>query len=151
MLISKRSRRKSAMFDSRFRSGEGVDFPLRQYLRCKEEFSGGVIHLILLVAFVITLLSFGKTLNNLFLNHGEDTNPAYRWMALGALLVFVLSILRRRQTLYPAELRAHGSAQEVWNMKTSPSNPFCPSLLQKLTSVGQLGFRTAARTCISTQ
>jgi hypothetical protein len=95
MLISKRSRRKSTMFDSQFRSGEGGDFPLRQYLRCKEEFSGGLVHLVLLGAFFVTLIGFGNTLNNLFLSHGSEINPAYRWLALGLLLFFLLSVLRR--------------------------------------------------------
>ncbi len=95
MLISRRSRRKSSQFDSRFRSGEGGDFPLRQYMRCKEEFSGGLVHLILLGAFFVTLLGFGKTLNNLFLRHGTELNPAYRWLALGLLVIFLLSVLRR--------------------------------------------------------
>ena len=95
MLISKRSRRKSVLFDSRFRSGEGADFPLRQYMRGKEEFSGGLIHLALLGAFFVTLVGFGRTLNNLFLRHGTDLNPSYRWFALGLLVVFILSVLRR--------------------------------------------------------
>lgn len=95
MLISKRSRRRSNQFESQFVSGEGGDFPLRQYLRCKEEFSGGLVHLVLLGAFFVTLIGFGKTLNSLFLRHGTDINPAYRWMALGLLLIFVLSVLRR--------------------------------------------------------
>jgi hypothetical protein len=95
MLISKRSRRKSSQFDSRFRSGEGTDFPLRQHMRCKEEFSGGLVHAILLLVFLFTLVGFGKTLNELFLVHGSDLNPAYRWVALGILLLFVLSVLRR--------------------------------------------------------
>ncbi|MCP4290749.1 MAG: hypothetical protein GY780_02800 [bacterium] len=95
MLISKRSRRKSELFDSRFRNGEGSDFPLRQYMRCKEEFSGGLVHLVLLAAFFGTLLGFGDTLNNLFLKHGTDLNPGYRWIALGLLVIFLLSVLRR--------------------------------------------------------
>ncbi len=95
MLISKRSRRKSSLFDSRFRTGEGTDFPLRQFMRCKEEFSGGLVHMVLLMAFFFTLLGFGKTLNTLFLRHGADQNPAFRWIALGALFLFLLSVLRR--------------------------------------------------------
>ena len=95
MLISKRYRRKSTLFDSQFRTGEGGDFPLRQYMRGKEEFSGGLVHLVLLIAFFVTLMGFGKTLNTLFLNHGADLNPAYRWVALGSLVMFLLSVLRR--------------------------------------------------------
>ena len=68
---------------------------MRQYMRCKEEFSGGLVHLVLLGAFFVTLVGFGNTLNNLFLRHGTHTSPSYRWLALAMLLVFVLSVLRR--------------------------------------------------------
>ena len=44
MLISKRSRRKSDVFESRFREAGGADFPLRQYLRCREDFASGLVH-----------------------------------------------------------------------------------------------------------
>lgn len=83
------------MFDSRFRDGSGGDFPLRQFMRCKEEFSGGLVHLLLLAAFAVTVGLFTKTINNLFLVHGTELNPVYRWAALGLLVIFTLSILRR--------------------------------------------------------
>lgn len=95
MVFAKRSRRPSPIFDSRFRDGRGGDFPLRQFLRCKEEFSGGLVHLLLQVIFVVTLGFFGRTLNNLFTSHGGDLNPVYRWAALGLLGLFILSVVRR--------------------------------------------------------
>ncbi len=52
-MLQRKHRRPSAMFDSRFRDGSGGDFPLRQFLRCKEEFSGGLVHLLLLGAFAV--------------------------------------------------------------------------------------------------
>ena len=58
MLISKNSRRKSEQFESRFRDGLGGDFPLRQYLRCREDFTSGLIHLIVLGAFAFTLVMY---------------------------------------------------------------------------------------------
>ena len=95
MVFARRSRRPSTMFDSRFRDGRGGDFPLRQYLRCKEEFTGGVVHLLVQVIFAVMLGFFGRTLNHLFQRHGGDLNPAYRWLALGLLGIFILSVLRR--------------------------------------------------------
>ena len=95
MLISKRSRRKSDLFDSKFKDCSGVDFPLRQYLRCREEFAGGVVHLILLAAFILTVIYFGRTINQLFLVHGTDLHAAYRWASLMAIGLFALSIGRR--------------------------------------------------------
>lgn len=95
MLISKRSRRRSETFESKFRQGAGVDFPLRQYLRAREEVVSVVVQAVLLLAFVVTLIVFGRTLNELFLHHGANLNPAFRWLALGALFVFILSVCRR--------------------------------------------------------
>jgi uncharacterized protein YhhL (DUF1145 family) len=95
MRISKRSRRKSALFDSRFRDGSGGDFPLRQYLRCKEEFTSGLVHILLYVAFVVTLVIFTRTLSSLFSTHGADLNPWYHRGALFLMGLFILSVLRR--------------------------------------------------------
>ncbi len=94
MLISKRSRRKSELFASRFRAGEG-DFPVRQYLRCREDFSSGVVHALLLVAFAVLLVLFGRTLGDLFDRHGADLNPWFKRAALAAMGIFILSVLRR--------------------------------------------------------
>ena len=94
-MLQRKHRRPSAMFDSRFRDGSGGDFPLRQFLRCKEEFSGGLVHLLLLGAFAVTVGLFTKTINNLFLAHGTELNPVYRWVAVGLLVVFILSVIRR--------------------------------------------------------
>jgi uncharacterized protein YhhL (DUF1145 family) len=95
MRISKRSRRKSALFDSRFRDGSGGDFPLRQYLRCEEEFTSGLVHILLYVAFVVTLVIFTRTLSSLFSTHGSDLNPWYHRGALFLMGLFILSVLRR--------------------------------------------------------
>ena len=96
MLISKRSPRKSEVFVSRFRDGaDGVEFPVRQYLRCREDLASGVVHLVLLLAFLVTVLLFGRTLDRLFAAHGEDLGPWYRRGALLLWAVFALSVLRR--------------------------------------------------------
>lgn len=107
MLISRKSRRKSDLFESRFRDGSGVDFPLRQYLRCKEEFYASFVHFLVLGLFAVILCIFSVTLNNIFLNHGADLKPMYRWLALGLMVVFVLSVIRRLffQVQYMRELR----------------------------------------------
>lgn len=94
-MFEKRTRRASPLFDSRFRDGKGGDFPLRQFLRCKEEFSGGIVHLLLLGCFAVTLGFFTRTLNGLFLAHGTDLSPFYRWGALTLMAIFILSVLRR--------------------------------------------------------
>ena len=95
MLISKRSRRKSALFESRFRDGRGGDFPLRQYLRCREDFTSGLVHTLLYVAFVVVLVMFTFTVGDLFSTHGTDLNPWYRRGCLFLMGLFILSVLRR--------------------------------------------------------
>ena len=95
MLISKRSRRKSEVFASRFREGGADDFPLRQFLRCREDFSSGVVHALLTVAFMVTLAIFVRTLGHLFDSHGAHLNPLYKWATLGLMALFILSVLRR--------------------------------------------------------
>lgn len=95
MLILKRSRRKSDAFESRFRDGRGADFPLRQYLRCREDFSSGIVHALLTVAFMVTLMAFSRTLAHLFDSHGAHLTPWYKWLTLGLMGLFVLSVMRR--------------------------------------------------------
>lgn len=95
MLISKRSRRKSEMFESRFRDGSGGDFPLRQYMRCREDFSTGLVHILLYVGFAVTLVMFTISLGGLFEAHGSNLNPWYRRGAVVLMVLFILSVLRR--------------------------------------------------------
>ena len=95
MLISKRSRRKSELFESRFRDGSGGSFPVRQYLRCREDFTSGLVHILLLVAFAVTLAMFSFTVNDLFDAHGAHLNPWIRRATLILMVLFVLSVLRR--------------------------------------------------------
>ena len=115
MRISKRSRRKSKMFDSRFRDGSGGDFPLRQYLRCREEFTSVVVHSLLYVAFVVTLVIFARTLSDLFSTHGADLNPWYHRGTLVLMGLFILSVLRRLyyKVMELREIRAEMGRLEV--------------------------------------
>lgn len=95
MLITKKSRRSSTLFDSKFRDGSGVDFPVRQYLRCREDLLSGLVHVALLAAFLGVLVAFGRTLAAFFSSHSEQVDP---WVLRGAwvlLAVFCLSVFRR--------------------------------------------------------
>ena len=95
MPISKRSRRKSELFDSRFRDGRAGGFPLRQYLRCREDFTSGLVHALLLMAFSVTLVMFSLAVHDIFLSHGADANPWFHRGTLFLMGLFVLSVLRR--------------------------------------------------------
>jgi hypothetical protein len=68
---------------------------LRQYLRCREDFSSGLLHSLLTVAFVVTLLVFTRALDHLFSSHGAALNPWFRRGALFLMALFILSVLRR--------------------------------------------------------
>jgi uncharacterized protein YhhL (DUF1145 family) len=95
MLISKRSPRKSEQFGSRFKDGSAADFPLRQYMRCREDFTSGLVHIVLYVAFVVTLVMFTISIGDLFEAHGENLNPWISRAAVVLMGVFILSVLRR--------------------------------------------------------
>jgi ABC-type nickel/cobalt efflux system permease component RcnA len=83
------------MFESRFRDGSGGDFPLRQYMRCKEDFSTGLVQILLYGAFAVTLVMFTISLGGLFEAHGRDLNPWYRRGTVVLMVLFILSVLRR--------------------------------------------------------
>ena len=115
MLISKRSRRKSDIFKSRFRDLSGTDFPLRQYLRCRDDFSSGLIYAVLNLAFLITLGGFTKTLGTLFDRHGQDLNPLYKPAAWALMGLFMLSVLRR---LYYKVMELREIRQEMAHLQS---------------------------------
>ncbi len=120
MLISRRSRRKSEMFESRFRDGSGGDFPVRQYLRCREDFSSGLVHVVLYIAFIVTLGFFTRSVAGLFTAHGEDLNP---WISRGVLVlmvIFTLSVLRR---LYYKVVELQQIRVEMHRLKGEFRNP----------------------------
>ena len=95
MLISKRYRRKSELFESRFKDVSSVDFPVRQYLRCREDLFSTIVHVALLAVFAGTLMAFGRTLAGLFDQHGAHLSPWYERGAFALLAVFCLSVLCR--------------------------------------------------------
>ena len=120
MLISKRSRRKSNAFESKFRQGSGGEFPLRQYLRCREELVSLGVQGGLWLTFTVILILFGRTLDDLFQVHGEHLNPVYHWSALGLLFVFILSVLRR---LYYKLLEMKEIRREMASLKKEFRGP----------------------------
>ena len=120
MLILKRSRRKSTVFDSRFRDGRGGDFPLRQYLRCREDFTSGLVHAGLTIVFGVTLVAFGRTLGHLFDSHGADLNPWYRRTTMILMGFFILSVLRR---LYYKVMELREIRQEMAHLQAEFRNP----------------------------
>ncbi|MBK8166221.1 MAG: hypothetical protein IPK64_09675 [bacterium] len=95
MLISKRSPRTSERFSSRFGDGAPGDFPLRQYLRLREDLGVQAMHTCLTALMAVLLLVFGRSLDGLFQAHGAHLSPWYRRMVWVAILLLALSVLRR--------------------------------------------------------
>ncbi len=95
MLISKRSRRESKLFKSRFGDPQSLDFALRQYHRCREEYYSTILHGVLLLAFGVLVALFGRSVWHLFIRHGEQAAPIWRYLSLGVVLLMLGSIIRR--------------------------------------------------------
>lgn len=95
MLISKRSPRTSERFASRFGDGAPGDFPLRQYLRLREDLGYHLVHTTLTAILFVLIVVFGRAFDALFRAHGAGLNPWIR-RGIGVLVViFALSVLRR--------------------------------------------------------
>lgn len=95
MLISKRSPRTSERFSSRFGDGAPGDFPLRQYLRLREDLQVQSVHAALTALLAVLLLVFGRALDGLFLAHGAHLSPWYRRGLWFLVVILALSVLRR--------------------------------------------------------
>ena len=95
MLISKKSPRTSERFASRFGSGSTGDFPLRQYLRLREDLGAGALHAALTATLLVLIFVFGRSFDGLFRAHGGGLNPWYRRGMWVLVTVFALSVLRR--------------------------------------------------------
>jgi len=95
MLISKRSPRTSERFSSRFGDGAPGDFPLRQYLRLREDLGVRTLHAVLTAVLVVLLIVFGRALDGLFQAHGAHLSPWYRRGMWLLIAILALSVLRR--------------------------------------------------------
>lgn len=95
MLISKRSPRTSERFPGRFGSGAPGGFPLRQYLRLREDLSVRTVHASLTAMLIVLIVVFGRAFDGLFRLHGAGLSPWYR-RGVGVLIaIFALSVARR--------------------------------------------------------
>lgn len=95
MLISKRSPRTSERFSSRFGDGAPGDFPLRQFLRLREDLQVQTVHAALTALLAVLLLVFGRSLDGLFQAHGAHLSPWYRRGLWILVVILALSVLRR--------------------------------------------------------
>jgi hypothetical protein len=95
MLISKKSPRTSQLFASRFGDGDLGDFPLRQYLRLREDLALGAVHTSLIAILLVLIIVFGKAFDGLFRAHGAGLNPLYRPAIWVLVAIFALSVMRR--------------------------------------------------------
>ncbi len=97
MLITRKSRKPSddSPFRSRFRSGDGAAFALRQYMRAREEVYQRVVVTAVQAVFAVFLLLFARTLHQLFSAHGRDLSNWVEIVCQGVLLLVVGVVIRR--------------------------------------------------------
>jgi len=97
MLITKKLRKNkssSTAYKSRF-SGDTGAFPLRQYLRAKDEIISRSILAVIFAGFAIALLVFSKTIYFLISRHGQNLHYSTKWFAAGFVLILVVVALYR--------------------------------------------------------
>ncbi len=97
MLTTKRSQRTSTRddnpFRSRFRDARG-NFPLRKYLRCREELAQHVVYGLVQLGLTVSMVLFARTLRQFF--HRPDvSSPWLERAALFAVLLGAFFLLRR--------------------------------------------------------
>ncbi len=115
MLISKRSRRARDRVFAGPGAGDPGDFPLRRYMRLREDFGAGAAHAALMALLVIFVLALGRAAGVAFRAHGKMLNPWYGRALWMLIAIFTLSVGRllyykcrglRRIRREMAELRA---------------------------------------------
>ena len=97
MLIMKKLRKNkssSTAYKSRF-SGDAGAFPLRQYLRAKDELVSRSVLAVIFAGFGIALLIFSKTVFFLISRHGQHLHNSTKWFASGFVLILVVVALYR--------------------------------------------------------
>ncbi len=91
MPISKTSRtnRPEHAFRSRFNQAEDL-FPLRQYLRIREELIQRSVTSVILMGFAVALLLFGRSMHHLIARHGDG---GASWLEPAGWALVAISIL----------------------------------------------------------
>lgn len=105
MLISKKSPRPSERFFTGPGTGDPGDFPLRRYMRLREDFGAGAAHVTLTILLIILVVALGRVAGAVFARHGKGLTPWYGrcvWMLIaiftlsaGRVLYYKLRELRR--------------------------------------------------------
>lgn len=94
MLISKKSPRPS----DRFFTGAGADdpanFPLRRYMRLREDFGSLAAHSLLVALLVVLVWALGRAAAVAFRVHGKSLSPWYSRAVWMLIAIFTLSAVR---------------------------------------------------------
>ena len=96
MRISKKSttRDREHPFRSRF-AGEAEAFPLRQQLRCREEFVQRCILTVVQTGFGVALVMLGLTIHRALVRHGTTAPDWVEPVSLGLVGLVLLLVVRR--------------------------------------------------------
>jgi hypothetical protein len=97
MLITRKSRRGNSSinkYESRF-TGKAGSFPLRQYLRAKDEIISKSVLTLIYAGFGIALFLFSKTVYSLFNMHGQHLHISVKWLTVTVVVILALISIYR--------------------------------------------------------
>ncbi len=91
MLISKKSPRPSERFFTGPGTGDPGDFPLRRYMRLREDLGSGAAHATLTVLLIILVVALGRGAGVVFARHGKGLSLWYGRCVWMLIAIFTLS------------------------------------------------------------
>lgn len=100
MRISRNSRTtgRDHPFRSRFEGGDADLFPLRQYLRCREEFVQRIIVSVVQAGFMVALVLLARTIHMAFEKHGGGAPGWVEPLSLAGVGLMAVLVVRRLVT-----------------------------------------------------
>lgn len=97
MLISKKSPRPNDRYFTGPGSGHPGDFPLRRYMRLREDLGAGAAHVILTILLIILVVALGRVAGAVFARHGKSLAP---WYGRGVWMLIAIFTLSAGRVLY---------------------------------------------------
>ncbi len=94
MLISKKSPRPSERFFTGPGNGNPGDFPLRRYMRLREDLGSGAAHAALTLVLLALVVALGRAALGLFRVRGAGLSPWYGRSVWMLIAIFTLSVAR---------------------------------------------------------
>jgi len=116
-----RTNRPDHAFRSRFNQAEDL-FPLRQYLRIRDELIQRSVTSLILLGFSVALILFGRSMHNMIARHGNGgadwLEPAGWALVIISLLLTLRRIWRNVQTILVLRLEMKQYKRDVDQLKS---------------------------------